>query len=85
MRRYIEHMQSKDPHERRVHALRVASVITGGVFAVWLATLGGRLSTDTIAAEPQSDQAAAVVQAAQSSGPRLEVSTTSVFLPQYQQ
>jgi hypothetical protein len=85
MRRYIEHMRQKDPHERRTHALRVASVVTGAVFVVWVATLGARLAGPSQEVALEGDQTAAVVQAQPKTGPHLEVSTTSVFLPQYQQ
>lgn len=79
-------MQNKDPHERRAHALRVAGAVTGLVFVGWVATLGMRLGTpqEPVVAEGQG-QAAAVVTAKRQSGPSLEVSTTSVFLPTYNQ
>ncbi len=87
MRRYLEHMHNKDPHERRAHALKVASAVTGLVFMVWIATLGVRLAVpeDTVAQDSStnSGQAAAVAEAAPKTGPRLEVSTSSVFLPEY--
>lgn len=88
MRKYLEHMQNKDPHERRAHALRVAGAVVAVVFVGWLGTLGMRLSTTdtTVAQNPgTTDQAAAVAEARPQTGPRLEVSTTSVFLPTYSQ
>ncbi len=84
MRRYLEHMHSREPHERRKHALHVATAVTGLLFVGWLATLGIRLGGDGVVAQEESNnQAAAVVQATERSGPRLEVSSTSVSLPQY--
>ncbi len=86
MKRYLQHMHNQDPHDRRTHALHVASLVTGLVFVGWVATLGMRFAVDdSLVAQDGSDQAAAVVQATQQTGPRLEVSTTSVFLPQYSQ
>lgn len=78
-------MQNRDPHERRTHALRVASAVTGLVFVGWLGTLGMRLAPQEVATDTTSEQTAAVVQTqTRQQGPSLEVSTTSVFLPQYQ-
>lgn len=85
MRRYLEHMHTREPHERRKHALHVATAITGLLFVGWVATLGVRLGGDPVVAQNESNngQAAAAVQAVERSGPRLEVSSTSVSLPQY--
>ena len=87
MKRYLEHMQNKDPHERRTHALHVASAVTALVFVAWLGTLGMRLAPEQPFAQDSGDgtQAAAAVQATQQGGPHLQVSTSSVFLPQYNQ
>lgn len=85
MRNYLDNMGQKDPHERRAHALRVASVVTGLVFVGWIGTLGMRLSPETVAEAGNTDQTAAVVQTQQRQGPALEVSTSSVFLPTYNQ
>lgn len=43
MKKYIEHMKQQPPHERRMAAIRIASVVTGVIFVGWLATLGVRL------------------------------------------
>lgn len=81
MRGYIEHLkETKTPHERRQHAMRVAGVVTGALFAVWIGTLSMRLTDQAAVAEsPDSSLTAAAVQTQQQSGPRLEVSTTSVY------
>lgn len=84
MRRYLEHMHSREPHERRRHALHVATMVTTLVFVGWLATLGMRLGGDPVVAQEETNtQAAAAAQAVERTGPRLEVSNTSVTLPQY--
>ncbi len=84
MRRYLEHMHSREPHERRKHALHVATIVTSLVFVGWAATLGMRLGGDSVVAQEETNtQSAAAIQAVERSGPRLEVSSTSVSLPQY--
>lgn len=45
MKRYLEHIRQKPTHERRQHAVQVASVITGMIFIGWLGTLGVRMSS----------------------------------------
>jgi hypothetical protein len=56
MKRYIEHIRSKPTHERRQHAVQVASVITGIIFIGWLGALGVRMGSGNgspVAAGPQ--------------------------------
>jgi len=78
-------MHSREPHERRQHAMQVAGTVTALVFVVWLTTLPMRLSGPAPLAEGQPNQTdltASVAQPAASSGEaRLEVSTTSVYTP----
>ncbi len=64
MRRYIEHVQSKEPHERRQHAMRLAGAVTAAVFVVWVTTLGLRLSSSNteVAADDTADLTAAAAQ-----------------------
>ena len=45
MKKYFDHIGSKEPHERRQHAMRISGVITAMVFAVWITTLGLRLGS----------------------------------------
>ncbi|HUD03009.1 MAG TPA: hypothetical protein VMR46_03305 [Candidatus Paceibacterota bacterium] len=47
MKNYIAHIKSKPPHERRQHAMQIASVITGLLLVVWVTTLGVRFATTT--------------------------------------
>ena len=78
MRRYIEHIRSKEPHERRAHALRAAGVITALFVVAWVATLPARLNTGQIS-QAQSDQAAAAAAAAYAQTPQLEVASTTMY------
>ncbi len=45
MKKYIEHLHTKDTHERRAHAMRWAFGVTAALFFVWITTLGVRLSS----------------------------------------
>lgn len=44
MRRYLENLHAREPHEKRRFSLRAAGVITLGVFLVWFSTLGLRIA-----------------------------------------
>ena len=80
MKRYIEHMQTKDPHQRRTHAMQVAGALTAVVFVVWITTLGFRLTTSggEEGSTGGSSQAASVITGAYApTNGGLEVSTTS--------
>ena len=81
MRRYFAHIRENyTPHERRQHAMRVSGVITGTLFALWLGTLGMRLTNQTtVAQSPDTSLTAAAAASTENKGPQLEVSTTSVF------
>jgi len=81
MRRYIEHIKSKEPHERRRHALGLAAATTG-VFAVaWLMSFCARFSTNPqVAAQPgDTSQTAAAQTALPSDASQLQISTTSIY------
>jgi hypothetical protein len=84
MKRYFEHMHTKSTHERRQHAVQVATMVTGVVFLGWLGTLGYRFvgPNAQIAAENQNaqqTQLAGVLSGAMApqGGSSLEVATTS--------
>lgn len=81
MKRYIAHMrETREPHERRQHAMRVAGVLTGALFAVWLGTLGARLTQESeIAQSPDTSLTASAAASTQNKGASLQVSTTSIF------
>ena len=44
MKRYLEHIKSKSPHERRTHAMQLSGGIVVVVFIIWLSTLGLRFA-----------------------------------------
>lgn len=71
MTNYFTHMQTKEPHERRRHALLWSAALTGMFAIAWLATLGVRLNS---ASTPSTDLSAAAANQTQ-----LQVSTTSVY------
>ena len=81
MKRYLQHIKNtRTTHQRRQHALQVASGITAALFVVWLGTLSIRLNTqDAIAESPDTSLTAAAAASTQNKGAELEVSTTSVF------
>jgi hypothetical protein len=80
--KYLDHINSKPTHERRKHAVQIASVVSGVIFLGWLGTLGLRLATPggQVAGDPQS-QVANVANVASGAyapnGPALNVATTS--------
>jgi hypothetical protein len=45
MKKYIEQIKQRDPHERRQTALRFSLMITSVIFLGWFATLSLRLAT----------------------------------------
>jgi hypothetical protein len=83
MKKYFDHIQSKEPHERRQHAMQIAGVVTAMVFAVWITTLGFRLSSgnDQVAADGsnQTSLTAAAVQNGYSGPNQLYVASTTGF------
>ena len=60
MRRNIEPLKSKEPHQRRQHALRMAGVATAMVFLIWISTLGVRIASQSPVAEAPNGFEAAV-------------------------
>ncbi|MDB5225083.1 MAG: hypothetical protein JWL87_35 [Candidatus Adlerbacteria bacterium] len=67
MKKYLDHIKTKEPHERRQHAMQIAGVVTAGVFAIWITTLGFRLSSDeTQLAQDDTNQTSLTAAAAQS-------------------
>lgn len=80
VKRYIEHVQAQEPHERRQHAMRLAGAITVAVFAVWITTLGFRLNSNTqLAAEDDNSLTATVAQSLYSDPNQLIVATTTEY------
>jgi len=84
MRRYIQKIKdTHTAHERRQQAMRIAGVLTAMLFAVWLGTLGIRLTAQfgptAEAVDNAGEQVASVVSAVQNGEAQLQVSTTTVF------
>ena len=81
MKRYLDHIKNtRTTHQRRQHALQIASVVTAALFVVWIGTLGVRLAwQDAIAESPDTSLTAAAAASTQNKGAQLEVSTTSVY------
>lgn len=84
MKRYLEHMHSKEPHERRRHALQIAGGVTAFAMVVWVTTLGtrfGEMGGAVAEGGQQWDSAlsAAAALSQQQGAAALQVSTTSVY------
>lgn len=80
MKKYFNHIQNKPPHERRQHAIQIATVFTALVFVVWITTLGVRLANTSgvVAQNPDgSDQVANASSIYDTPENTLEVATTS--------
>ncbi len=72
MKKYFDHIKTKEPHERRQHAMQIAGVVTAMVFTVWITTLGFRLTAnDTQLAGEEANQTSLTAAAVQNgySGP----------------
>ena len=88
MKNYIEHMKSKTPHERRRHAMQMASVITGLLVVVWITTLGVRFAStppQTANTDDPSQLAAVAASAAAQNGQATLIvasSTEDSYVPQ---
>ncbi len=72
-------MQQKSTHERRQHAMQVASVVTVFVFVGWLATFGMRLKSGAVAnsGSGQTTQLANLISTQQVNTNTLEVATST--------
>jgi hypothetical protein len=90
MKKFLNHIKStREPHQRRTHALAVAGGITAVIALIWLTTLPLRLQGPTQpVADNGSDNGGAqtLLTAAAENAPtnnsgaaQLQVSTTSVF------
>jgi len=81
-------MKSKTPHERRRHAMQMASVITGLLLLVWVTTLGVRFAStppQTAATDDPSQMAAVAASAAAENGQATLIvasSTQDSYTPQ---
>ncbi len=79
IKQYFNYMSQRSTHERRQHAMRVATFVTAIIFVAWLGTLGLRLSSSALMASDQNGQTqlANVISTTQISGNTLEVATTT--------
>ena len=80
MKKYYDHVMDKEPHERRQHAIQIASVFTALVFVVWITTLGVRLANTSgvVVQNPDgSDQVANASSIYDTPENTLEVATTT--------
>jgi hypothetical protein len=48
-KRYVKHIQAKEPHHRRQHAAQIAGIFTALAFVIWVTTLGVRYSGGIVA------------------------------------
>lgn len=80
IKKYLAHMDSKSTHNRRQHAMRVATGVTAFAMIIWVTTLGVRYAlTPAQLAQSNGDtaaQAASVVESQQGNA-TLIVATTS--------
>lgn len=83
MKRYIEHIKTKEPHERRKHAMQLSGTLVALLFVAWLASFGARLGAPADAGNTAGDSSqtasAANSTTMQDGQAQLEVSTTSVY------
>lgn len=70
-------MQQKPTHERRAHAMQIATGVTAFAFIVWISTLGLRFAAPASNSNTTSDQVASVAQAQDGSNATLLVATTT--------
>ncbi len=80
MKKYLAHIQSKPAHERRQHAMQLATGLTAFAMVVWVTTLGVRFALtpeQTVALNRDTSQAASVVQSANGNATLLVATTTN--------
>ncbi len=96
MKRYLDHIKNtKAPHERRAHAVKVAGFVTAAVFVLWAGTLSLRLGSsiapvadagsdsnmtqNTAQAAPSTSLTASAAAVQDQNVAHLEISTTSIY------
>jgi hypothetical protein len=78
IKKYLHSVQQKPTHERRAHAMQIATSVTAFALLVWVTTLGVRFATpSTTATTAESDQVASVASAQDGSNATLLVATTT--------
>jgi hypothetical protein len=80
IKKYLDHVYSKEPHDRRQHAMQIAAGITGFALVVWVTTLGVRfaMTPEQLAAQnaDSSAQVASVVDSQQGNATLLVATST---------
>ena len=78
---YFDHMHTKSTHERRMHAMRVAGVVTALVFAGWITSISLGATTNgtgsTVAGSDNSSQTASAINSQGGLGNQLVVATST--------
>jgi hypothetical protein len=78
MRKYLEHLQNKSPHERRQHAMQLSMGIVALLAVAWLALLPLRFMGDfQTQGTESSTQVASVVSATQGDATLMVATSTS--------
>jgi hypothetical protein len=80
MKKYLTHIHSKPAHERRQHAMQLATGLTAFAMVVWVTTLGVRFALSpeqTAAINSNTSQTASVVESATGNATLLVATTTS--------
>ncbi len=81
-KRYLQHVHSRTPHERRQHAIQIACVVMALIALIWITTLGIRLNsqsgTNQISETTDNQTQLANVTSGVSNAPTLQVSTTGI-------
>ena len=85
MKKYLDYIKSKSPHERRQHAMQLSTGIIAVIFVAWISTIGLRFaSTPPQTADDGTGSNSGVTQLANvaSAGPQqntLIVATTTTY------
>jgi uncharacterized protein (DUF1684 family) len=82
IKKYLAHIQSKPTHERRQHAMQLATGLTALALVIWVTTLGVRFAmtpAEVAANNADASQAASVVDSAQGNATLLVATTTADY------
>ena len=79
MKKYLEHIKSKPPHERRQHAMQLSAGVMALVFVVWVSTIGLRFATGTQTAGGGTEQLANIVSGIGPQNATLIVATSTDY------
>ena len=82
MKRYLDHMKTKSPHERRQHAMQVSAGVVALVFVAWISTIGLRFSSTPQSISDTSNDNTSQSATVLNSSPEqntLQVATTTTY------